>query len=251
MKLYTKRYQVRPNEADAQNHLKTVAALDYLQDMAWEHASRLGLSVDQLLARNLTWVLARLHVRQLRPVRQGETLSVDTWPVGVHRLYAIRDFRALDEAGEPVLLATSGWLILQVPGFRPLRPDPYLEDVETVDDRALVDSFRALPRLSEAAASPPAEFVVRWHDLDINRHVNNTVYPRWALEALPRDVLNTAWCREIEIHFVGMANDGDAVRVRHAPLDASDSRTRSFAHQILLAHSGKPCTHLVTRWGEL
>jgi medium-chain acyl-[acyl-carrier-protein] hydrolase len=112
---YTKTYQVRPNESDRFNELKVVGLIDLLQDMAWEHASRLQLSIKDLMDQGKTWVLSRYHIRYLKPAFQGEEVIIKTWPVGVHRLYALRDFSVRTAAGDTIALATSGWVILTYP----------------------------------------------------------------------------------------------------------------------------------------
>ena len=47
-------------------------------------------------------------------------MTLETWPSGIDRLFAIRDFRMV--AGEEVLLrATSEWMVIDVNRRRPVR----------------------------------------------------------------------------------------------------------------------------------
>ncbi len=244
-KQYTKTYHIRPNESDRFNELKVVGLIDLLQDMAWEHASRLTLSISNLMDRGMTWVLSRYHIQYLKPVLQGEEVSIKTWPVGIHRLYAVRDFEVRNATNEVVAVATSGWLVLSYPELRPLKPNALLKNVITAPERGVEDDFPPLPKIGEANVE--ATFPVRWHDLDLNNHVNNSVYPRWALESLPVDILQNYRCREIEIQFVGMVGLGEGAIAKAIPADPQNPYP-VFHHQLFNAKTGKEITRLVSRW---
>lgn len=237
-------YRIRPNEADSFNELKVPAALDLLQDMAWEHAHQLGVSVTQLMERNQTWVLSRFHLVFDQPITQGETVTLRTWPVKVYRLFAIRDFEILSPSGTILARATSGWLLLSWPELRPLRPEDIMKEIQLYPQRSVEDDFEALPRPNESVVESP--FQVRWHDLDINNHVNNTVYPLWALESFPESFHRNHRCRSLEIQFTGMAFPGDRILSRRSDRHAQDNPCA--VHQIVNAESGKELARLRTHW---
>lgn len=237
-------YRIRPNEADAFNELKVPATLDLLQDMAWEHATQLGVSVTQLMEKNQTWVLSRFHLTFDQPLFQGSTITVRTWPVKVYRLFAVRDFEILSESGSTLARATSGWLVLSCPDLRPLRPDEILEPMDLYPHRSIEDDFEALPRPKDPIVE--SLFQVRWHDLDINNHVNNTVYPLWALESLPEAFHRRHRCRSLEVQFTGMALPGDQILARRN--NPPQNKSPHYVHQIVNANTDKELARLRTQW---
>jgi len=81
-------------------------------------------------------------------------------------------------------------------------------------------------------------------DLDINRHVNHTVYVQWALEALPRELLLETAPAEIEVAYRAEAFYGDEIAARAQVEDAG----RSFRHQIVNASTGAELARLRTLW---
>src|SRR5512138_796949 len=87
------RFTVHTFELDAFGHLAAPALTDFLAEAAGRHASALGVGLEPLMARGLTWVLARQRVEILRSARLHEEVEVETWPSGVDRLAALRDFR--------------------------------------------------------------------------------------------------------------------------------------------------------------
>ncbi len=245
---FEKPYQVRPNESDLYNELKVVSLLDLLQDIAWEHAGRLGLSVTDLLRDGRTWVLSRMHLQVKKTVPQGTELIIRTWPAGIHRLYAIREFSVRDTRGATVAAATSGWVILRADSLRPERPDRLLDRVKVLPERAVDDTFKPIPVLDPSAVQADRHFSVRWFDCDLNQHVNNTVYPAWALEALPDSFLQEHRCTRLEIQYVGMANYGDRAVSQYGPPATPAAESTSWLHRISRESDGADWTRLRSIW---
>jgi len=241
---YRKEYPIHFYQLDFEGRARLVPLLNYLSDAAGDHASLLGWSVTDLLKNNMTWVLSRYHVRVARYPGQGEKLSVLTWPSGRHGYFALRDFEVSDADGSAVLVGTTSWMILDLGRKQPLKIDEILPANFLVDRRALADDFAALPVLDRAEREIP--FRVETAHLDLNRHVNNTVYVQWALEAAPEDVLMRRRPVELEVSYRAEAFYGDTVLSRTAAGAAGPGPV--FLHQIANAATGAELTRLRSRW---
>ncbi|PLX73875.1 MAG: acyl-ACP thioesterase [Desulfuromonas sp.] len=206
---YQADYTVRSYEVDTDGRVRPLTLLNYLQDAAGEHASRLGASVPALLKMNLTWVLSRYHVHFHRFVPVHSTIHLKTWPSAKEGRFALRDFELVDGDGNPVVTATSSWMLIDLTSRRPVRIADHLPDLPTVERRMVHDSFSSLPIPDRFDCELP--FRVRHSDLDINRHVNNTVYVDWALEALPPSDIGRYRPRTIEVSYRAEANYGDRI----------------------------------------
>ena len=119
----------------------------------------------------------------------GARLEVTTWPSGKHGYFALRDFEVSDGGGDPVLSATSSWMVIGLDKKQPVKVDEAIAIPYAVDKRALADPFDSLA--VPAARDAEVGFRVESGHIDWNRHVNNAVYVQWALEAVPPDVLQT------------------------------------------------------------
>jgi len=192
-KIWTERFPIRTFDTDAGQSLSPQAALRYLEETAGNHAHHLGFSVHQLLARGYTWVLSRLLLRLRRSLGWREELRVRTWPCGVHRLFALRDFLLTDGRGEAVGEAASAWLLLTLGDHRPVRIEPLFQEfLPYPGERAIPGALDKLPALEEGCSQAEPmreetfqkEFQVRYSDLDLNQHVNNVSYVEWLLESL-------------------------------------------------------------------
>jgi len=240
--LYTTEYQVRSYEVDSRGLARPLTLLNYLQDAAGEHAARLGVSVLALLKNNLTWVLSRYHIHFHKFVPVHSVLTLKTWPSAKEGRFALRDFALTDSSGAPVVSATSSWMLINLKTRRPVRIDEFLPDLPTLPKRVIHDTFTSLPIPDDFNCELP--FRVRHSDLDINQHVNNTVYVDWALETLPQDVIGQISPKTIEVSYRAEANYGD--RILSRSFFASDD-SRSI-HQLIRESDGKELARLRTEW---
>ncbi|OHB26048.1 MAG: hypothetical protein A2X84_09715 [Desulfuromonadaceae bacterium GWC2_58_13] len=243
----TRDYRVRFYEVDHRARLRPATLLDYLQDAAGEHTIALGIAVADLRRRNLTWVLSRTHARFLHYPHAGDTLRVQTWPSGREGLFALRDFEVHDQEERLVALATTSWAVIDVTTGRPVRLDSALPKYPLHDRRAIAADFASLPKMIGCAAE--MAFQVRRSDLDINHHVNNTVYPGWALETVPDEIDVSCQLSEIEIGYRAPATCGDRVLSRIQAENTSSCPT--FLHQLVNKADGRELTRLRSTWLRL
>lgn len=243
--LYTVPVRVGLHEVGPNDEARPSAILNWLQEAAEGHAATVGLGATDLLRRGRTWVLTRYHLELLRSPRRGEHLAVSTWPSGRAAPFATRDFEVADAAGERVLRATTSWAMLDVATMRPVNPADVLPEDFVRPVRALESNFPSLPRL--AAAEGEVTLPVMLRDLDVNVHVNHTVYVSWAVESLPLEVLRGHRLHGLEINYRAAARYGDTVVSRRGPRTEEDGDL-VFVHGIVHAGTGAELTRLRTRW---
>ncbi len=179
-------------------------------EAAGAHASSVDLGVAELQARNLTWMLGRLRVTLAQAPRPGMAVEVTTWPSGVARLFALREFRVTSAEHGEVARATSAWLLVDLKSRRPLRPDAHVERLK-VPERALAVVLERL----EAPASPAWAWavVVRPEDIDFNGHVGSVCYLRWIEESLAAQAGGPAALSDLEINYNAEVFLGETLEV--------------------------------------
>jgi acyl-ACP thioesterase len=221
---WTERFRVRADEIDLHGRAAITAVCNWLQEVAGNHARALGWGIEQLGAEQLTWVLARLHLRLDRLPAWRDEVAVTTWPAGVDRLYAVREFRIDDGAGA-CGGATTGWVLLHVGRRRPVRPPATLAALGRDQTRVVADRFEPLG--PPAAVEHEQRFTVRFGDVDLNRHANNVRLVGWTLETLPLEVLDRPLV-ELEVDFRAEAPLGVTLRAlaERVPGDALSFRHR-------------------------
>lgn len=108
--------------------------------------------------------------------------------------------------------------------------------------RALNDTFSTLPVL--VTSEHELRLPVLRGDLDINRHVNNTVYAGWALETIPETVDSSSRLASIEIAFRAEALYGDIIVARMA----SAEEKGCYLHSVENGSDGRELARLRTHW---
>ncbi|HEX2798075.1 MAG TPA: acyl-ACP thioesterase domain-containing protein, partial [Thermoanaerobaculia bacterium] len=141
-----------------------------------------------------------------------EEIAVETWPAGVHRLWALREFRVTARDGTELARATSAWILLAVATKRPLRQSPDVAEVAKSSPARLIDDpFEPLP--APESGVPGTPFRVTRYDLDLNAHANNVAILRALLTAPPKAAAPPL---TFEADFRGEAFEGDVLLSRVA-----------------------------------
>ncbi|MFC2157926.1 acyl-[acyl-carrier-protein] thioesterase [Acidobacteriota bacterium] len=243
--IHHKNYRFLAHDVDYRGKPDILSLLNCLMDSAVEHASKLGYSIQTLHKKNLTWVLSRYHVRLSHYPAWNETVNVSTWPSGKQGNFALRDFELKDSQDLTIMRATSSWMLIDTIEKKPVDINEHIPDKVSLDRRALDECFQTMPKLSQTHLE--REFDALFRDLDMNRHVNNSVYIRWALETVPVDTLFSLLPVEIEVGFRAEALYGERIKVKTEVINQNEDQ-QEFIHQILNAETQKEYTRLKTIW---
>ena len=235
--------QIRSYEVDCHHRLSVLAIFNFMQEAASRHAQALGVSIQQLLAENYTWLLSRLKIKIASFPGWQDRINIRTWPSGAQRLFALRDFELQDNK-QTFAAAVSAWLVLDVEKRRPVRIGPFVERLKPLEgEHILPDTLDKLPGL--ASRTHEKKFVVRYRDLDVNQHVNNASFVEWLMESIPTRVLNTSVLAELEINFMAEAFLEDQILAACHP---QDSQNRSFHHSLIRQQDGQELVRARTKW---
>jgi acyl-ACP thioesterase len=199
------KFQIKSYDSDQDGKLTLPALFHFLQECAWENARANDFGYEFLEKNNAYWVLSRVLVQMNEYPKWRDEIEIKTWPKGVDRFFAIRDF--LIYANNKIIgKVTSYWLIVDKDRKRPRRPDDFnfvhknflkesaidrkLEKIETATDWITKDNRKVFNS-----------------DMDVNRHVNNATYVRWILDSWYGE--HTEEIAEFEINFLSelMLND--------------------------------------------
>jgi len=232
-------------DADAFGDLAPAALAGYLQEAAGRSADGLGFGMAALTRQGLTWVLARTRLVLDAPLRWGDTLTVETWPAGLDRLAALRDFRLL-KGGQEVGRALTTWFALDLATRKPVRPQGLLpEALHAQPEHVLPVAEPPIPELE--APTIDRRFQVRFADIDANLHVTNSSYVAWALEAVDEAGWRERRLATLDVQFLAEGHLGGYVRSRSAQ-DVRVPGELALRHQIVREEDGKALARLRTTW---
>ena len=210
-KTFSKDYTITCYEADANQLMRPTAMLDLMQEAANANASTLGFGYDEMINSNTAWVLSRIHVKFMNTPKWREEVNLKTWHKGVSKLFYLRDFILSDKAGNPMVLATTSWLIIDMNTRRLVRnsdlalSDTAMHAIETPADKVVlpVDIEPELVR----------KHPVTWSEIDTNGHVNNVKYAVWAIDAVKAEDIKERPLKELLINYDAEVMPGDTVKI--------------------------------------
>lgn len=196
--LFTKEYEVKYYEQNLIGDFKESALLNILQDIATLSAESLGFGPTFVFANNYAWVVLKYHIELYSQLKNLDTIVLKTEPRGVSKLYAFRDFEIYSKNGELLGKVVSTWALIDIETRRMLPTQKTLpmmlpfEKRESDLDYSNIEKFETPMYVKE--------FNVRFDDIDVNKHANNSNYIVWALESLPLDFRldNSVECIDIK-----------------------------------------------------
>jgi medium-chain acyl-[acyl-carrier-protein] hydrolase len=242
--VWSETFRVRAYEVGPSGWVSAPALCNWLQESAGNHATSLGWAVDELQQQGLTWVLSRFHLRLNRYPRWRDDIEVATWPSGVQRLFALREFRITATDGGELGVATTAWLLVNASTLRPVRPPATVEEVaQEAPGRVLDDPFAKLPEVANVELQAAVD--VRFADLDMNRHANNVSLIAAVLEPVPEDVALGRSLAELEVEFRSETVHGDRLRVEAQQAPSGSLR---FLHRIVRESDGREIARARTVW---
>lgn len=210
-KAFSKDYTITCYEADANQLMRPTAMLDLMQEAANVNASTLGFGYDEMMNSNTAWVLSRIHVKFNNTPKWRDEVNLKTWHKGVSKLFYLRDFILSDKEGNPMVLATTSWLIIDMNTRRLVRNsdlalnDTAIHAIETPADKVVipVDIEPELVR----------KHPVTWSEIDTNGHVNNVKYAVWAIDAVKQEDIKEKPLKELLINYDAEVMPGDVVKI--------------------------------------
>lgn len=242
--VYERPYRVNTYEADASGRLSIPGLFNYLQDAAARHATELKFGREHLEQENRFWVLSRILVKIDIIPDWEEEIILRTWPSGVDKLFALRDFEIIGLNGKKYGGATSCWLMVSRQNRRPVRPDKLLEDMNMeMRKESFPERYPSkLPGLVNASYVSPV-IPVRYSDLDINMHVNNVQYIKWVIDTYPLDFILGNEIKSAEVNYLSESVPGDEITVH-----VSEMENKKFNHTIVRKNDDRELCRLQLTW---
>lgn len=238
--IHRQSFTIRSYDVDFRRQLRPDVLCSYFQEVASEHALRLGVGYQQLEAQRMFWVLSRLLLQVEKMPAWHEEITIETWAKGTKRLFALRDFRVRNAAGEVLCTATSYWLILHMDSRRPVRPDPFFSRLKHQEDAVKTEA----DKLEEASREAELyRLQVQYADLDHNRHVNNLRYIAWMFNCFDLAYYEQYQLREMQINFLSEVREGAQLAICREQL--ADQHFLMSGYQQELS---PPCFSGTLRW---
>lgn len=247
---YTEQIKIYNHYTNYKGRLFIKTLCDLFNDVAEVQTEMLGVDVDTLNKQGQTWMLHRLHIQVFKMPHKEEEVVVETWPSGVERLFALRDYRMMRRDGEVLVNATSEWMLIDLKRRRPLRQT---DKVVAMSTSHQIEKLSMAPLLQESERmlkmKEERQFTATFDNIDFNGHVTQASYMRWLTNSLPFDFLKNHILTEVEVvyeheimpdstirSFYEMKQEGEEVKIIHQVKDESGEKLHCVAKSVWREH---------------
>lgn len=207
---FTQSYTIDYYNQNMNGTLKESVLLNYLQEIATNHAEQLGIGPSYVFKNNYAWVVLRYKIELYSELNNLKKLIIETESRGIAKIYAFRDFALYNEANQCLGRVTSTWALIDMNTRKVLPIHQLLKDrFPTFQKREHDLAYSKTEIANERELQQ--EFLVRFDDIDINQHVNNSTYLTWILEAIPGKFRKEYYPRQLDIRYKKEAQLGDKI----------------------------------------
>ena len=210
--VHKENFTIKSYEACATGELSLNSLFHFLQEAASNHAHKLNVGFSHMREMNLFWVLSRIKIEIENIPKWGDTIEIETWPKGVEKLFALRDFIVRDINGNVLILATSSWLVVDTFKYKLHRIDelgvPIPDNNGKYALNEVADKIKPI-----LGINTELEHKIYYNELDYNLHVNNSNYPAWLLNFYSPIDLTEHKLKTIQLNFLEEARFGDELKL--------------------------------------
>jgi acyl-ACP thioesterase len=243
---FEKEYRVHVYDTGPDGRVSLTALFNYMQDIASDHAEKLGFGRDDLMRDNRFWVLSRMYAEISEWPLWEDSIILKTWPNGTDRLFALRNYEVKFPDGKHIAYGTSSWLILDLNTKKVQRPEAAL--------RSFSSSFKPTPSPLRYASKlePVIEnsnestlFRVKISDLDVNLHTNNVRYLQWINDTYDLSFVMKNVPQSVEINYLSESLFNDEVFIKTVA-DRNDEG--SYNHSVFRSTDSKELCRVRIEW---
>ncbi len=197
MKDYEKTTIVNFKETDRFLYLKLDSFVQMLNTASMYHTVDLGFAPNYMEETGLVWVLYSWKLHLDNGNYYGKKLTFKTFALFQKDIYSHRYFHVQDEEGNTIGYALSVWIVIDAEKRKMVKIPESIKDIfldkmnpslSPLQDKIVQNiDPRPLKKRRNITYTHEKKFEIRFHDIDSNDHVNNTIYIEWAMESLTTD----------------------------------------------------------------
>lgn len=204
-KIYREQFQISTIHLDRFGRMKNSMILYFAQEVATNHCKILGCDWDAMAAKGLFWAVIRHRIHIERLPRDGETITIETWPMPTTRTCYPRSMVAFDAQGNELFKVHSLWVLMDVNTRAMVLPGKSGVDVDGV---LRGTELPAPPSMPPKEGENRVLRTVSFSDLDRNGHMNNVKYLDWVADLLPSDYHRENTPKDICLCYLNEAREG-------------------------------------------
>lgn len=208
---YSKNFKINFRDTDFNYNLRMNALVDLMQEVSGEHALALGIDFTTDEDQKAYWIVSRAKMHLDTYPKWQDHIRIETYPVGLEGLFAVRRFDLFDAKDQQIGYIIGYYILMDFKTHRPLRVKNIPEVSELL---SWAYEGETLPKLKTPVTVIKEDTrKVRSGEIDINRHMNNAHYVRWATDMLDCSEYEERMIESIQTNYTTSLVEGDIAKV--------------------------------------
>ena len=206
---YQMKMKIPFDMADMNGHIKLPDVILLSLQVSGMQSIELGVSDKAILENyNLVWIITDYDIEVVRLPRFAEEITIETEALSYNRLFCYRRFTIYDEAGQDLIHMMATFVLMdrdsrKVHAVEPEIVAPYQSEF----DKKLIRG----PKYESLEEPISKDYHIRFYDLDMNGHVNNSKYLDWIFEVMGADFLTRYIPKKINLKYVKEVRPGGVI----------------------------------------
>ena len=208
--MYKEKVSITSVDVDCNYELKLSNLFKYLQIVASNHVGKLHASHQEIVKHNLLWVVIRMDVKIFRTPILDEEVTISTHPGETRSIIFPRFFEVYDSKGKLIISASSLWALMdKTTRTVVLKPDGFVKIKGEVDK----DDLSQPEKIIGEASNEVDKVKVKYTDLDLNGHLNNTSYIEYILNTHDSEFYKKHRISSFSINYDKEIKDGEEIKL--------------------------------------
>lgn len=206
---YQMKMKIPFDMADMNGHIKLPDVILLSLQVSGMQSIELGVSDKTILEEhNLVWIITEYDIEVVRLPRFAEEITIETEALSYNRLFCYRRFTIYDEAGQDLIHMMATFVLMDRDSRKVHAVEP--EIVAPYQSEFSKKLLRG-PKYQSLENPISKDYHVRFYDLDMNGHVNNSKYLDWIFEVMGADFLTQYIPKKINLKYVKEVRPGGVI----------------------------------------
>ena len=206
---YQMKMKIPFDMSDMNGHIKLPSLILLSLQVSGSQSAQLGVSDKEILEKyNLVWIITEYDIDVIRLPRFAEEITIETEALSYNRLFCYRRFTIYDESGQAIIQMLATFALMDRDSRKVHSVDP--EMVAPYQSEFSKKIIRG-PKYTDLDNPTSKDYHVRFYDLDMNGHVNNSKYLDWIFEVMGADFLMNHIPQKINLKYVKEVRPGGMI----------------------------------------
>lgn len=198
---------------DVKCDVKLPLLLAYCMIISGKQSQQLGRSDAYVLdTYHLVWIITDHEFTFDRMPKLHETITIETEALSYNKYFCYRQFTFFDQDGQKMGTLVTHFALMD---FDTRKVAPIPEELVAIYQSEFSKKLRRTPRLKVLNEAIEKDYNIRYYDIDLNGHVNNSKYLEWMYDVMGFDFLQTHRPKHIQVKYLKEVAPGGTVKSRY------------------------------------